>query len=229
MKNLFIFLLYFVLSSNVFADNNQGISYYVKNFYTNSQYGVNGSIQDDTKANNSCGPTSLLFIKSHYAIETNGVCYTYIGNTTETITELKKIYSSISQNFNTTTSLDVLKTYVKNNWGYKTVIRMSSTSGINNNVNNLINYLNNNTLALIVLKPTATVNPVYGWQHIVIVYAYYKKPDSKGNTALSPQNIRDNDEIYFFDPYYGGTNHFKRSEISSVVDLAGFAFLAIGK
>lgn len=231
MKKLMLSIVSFIFFiHSAFAANNQNILYYVDGLYSNAESVKDNLRQQSTLATNSCGPTSLLFIDAHFSIKNTGVKPNYTENIANAQDKLRELYSNINQGYNTTTSLTKLRSIARNNWGWTKVYRMSSASGIDTNVNNLINYINLNIPALVVLDSSYSGNPVsgsHGIDHIVIVYAYQKRQDSNGYGASSPYNNRQNDRIYFYDPYYGGNGYFTRAEIPTAVDLAGFAFLTV--
>ncbi len=221
---------FIVFVQSAIAANNQNILYYVDSFYSNSESVKDNLRQQSTLATNSCGPTSLLFINTHFQIKNNGIKPGFSESIQNAQNKLGELYANINQGYNTTTSLTELRSIARNNWGWTKVFRMSSTSGVDTNVNNLINYLNSNIPVLVVLDSSYSGNPVagaHGIDHIVVVYAYQKRQDSNGYGASSPYNNRQNDRIYFYDPYYGGNGYFLRSEISTAIDLAGFAFLTV--
>lgn len=228
MKSLIVVIsLIVVFSSNVFANNNSGILYYVNGFYQNSESVKKNITQEITGYNEACGPTSLLFIKNHDFKQNYGSCPVFTGSKALAQQELLKMYSFIGLSSNSETTLDNLKYIAKSYWGWKNVIRMSSTTSIYDNTEKLISYLNNNKLALVVLKDSFSGNPVLGFDHIVIIYTYQRLKDSRGYSPTNINNDHLNDKIYFYDPYYGGSGYFKRGEISTAVNLTNFAYLIV--
>lgn len=214
MKMVILLFMVFITVSFGWQDT---YNYFVTNFYSSTARAKPVLIQNVTKYNNSCGPTSLLFINNWVA---GNIPPAFISNVESAKSGLNSLYSYIGQSNNTTTTLDQLKNIDKNKWSWNSVIRMSSTNTISQNVENLINSLSNDRPALIVLKPTFSGNPVIGYSHIVIVYAYHKTPGSAINN-------RGNDDIYFFDPYYGNVSNFKVSQIGIAVELTNFAYLQV--
>ncbi len=231
MKHVVVFIgMLLCLNSIAFGANNQNILFHVNGLYDYSENVKSALRQQATGASNSCGPTSLLFVNSYFSVKNTGIKPIFAENVPNAKSELSSLYSYIGQSYNTITSLNQLRDIAKYKWGWSRVHRMSTSSGINTNVEYLIDYLNNDIPALVVLSSYYSGNPTYGTHgidHIVIVYAYQKRPDNNGNGATSPYNNRQNDRIYFYDPYYGGNGYFTRGEISTAVNLAGFAFLTI--
>jgi len=214
MKKIILMVLLFVSMS--FAGENT-YDYFVTNFATSTTRAKPVLIQSKTGYNNSCGPTSLLFINNWVA---GNVTPVFIKDVASAKLGLNSLYDYIGIINTSTTTFDQLKYVAKNKWRWTKVIRMSSSDSTSTNVENLINSLKNDKLNLIVLKENAIINPVGKFEHIVIVYAYNKTPGSS-------KNNRGNDDIYFFDPYYGGTNKFKVSDISNTVKLTNFAYLQV--
>jgi hypothetical protein len=220
----------FCFNSVSFGANNQNILYYVDGLYGNSESVKSNIRQQSTSASYSCGPTALMFLNNHFSVKNSGINPSFSDTVNSAKSELKGLYSFIGQPYNTTTHLDGLRRIPENRWNWTKVRRMSSTSGVDYNVNQLINYLNDDMPALVVLDSRYPGNPTYGTHgidHIVIIYAYHKQKDANGNGVNSPYNDRMNDRIYFYDPYYGGNGYFKRGEIPDAVNLSGFAFLRV--
>ncbi|MDD5213504.1 MAG: hypothetical protein PHG82_03695 [Candidatus Gracilibacteria bacterium] len=210
-------ILLFIVFVGISFGGQDTYNYFVTNFNSSTTRAKPVLIQNITKYNNSCGPTSLLFINNWVA---GGIPPAFINDVQSAKSGLNSLYSYIGQSYNTTTTLDQLKDIAKNKWSWNWVIRMPSTNTVSQNVENLINSLNNDKPALIVLKPTFSGNPVGNYSHIVVVYAYHKYPGSAINN-------RGNDDIYFFDPYYGEIHNFKVSQIGIAVELTNFAYLQV--
>jgi hypothetical protein len=231
MKKLFLALLmFFAFNTNAFAGNTSDLLYYVTDFYTNSDNVKSTISQSVTKASLACGPTSLLFVNSHFLVKKTGVKPIFTETVANAITELKGLYKYIGYPYNSATDLDRLNTIAKGKLGLLNSRRMDASSGVNFNVGELIRFLKADYPALVVLKSTFPANPTAGTHnidHIVMVYAYQKRQDRFGNVANSPINDRQNDRIYFYDPYYGGNGYFTRGEIPTAVSLTGFAFLKL--
>ena len=227
MRKILIVLGFMVLGAVNLTAATQGVTLsYVSGFHQTFNEVKDRMIQDNTKQNYSCGPTSLLFINNHYASQNSGICPAYTESVESVKDALGRLYAYIGQSDNTITSLDNLKNITRNRWGWDNVVRVSANNTIKQNADNLINYLKNDKLALVVLNPDFKYNKT-GEEHIVIVYAYQKQKDSNGVSASSNDNNRENDRIYFYDPYYGGNGYFKRSEISSATNISGFAYLVV--
>lgn len=229
MKKLVLSLSFIVLiCTNVFAASDKyGILTYVQDFYTYSEAVKFYMIQDETEANNSCGPTSLMFIYNYYMKKRAGLTPDFAKSVPNAIDELESVYDYLGKPYNSYTSLDELKSVAINHYYLTNAKRMSSSSGITKNIGYLINYLNYDMPCLIVLSKYYYDNPVGKFDHIVIVYAYQKLKDSRGNSPTSINNDRQNDRIYYYDPFFGGSHYFVRSEISTAVNLTGFAFLKV--
>ena len=225
-----LLILTLVLSFNTRAEIQNGNIYIVDDLFQNIGGVKNNLKQDATKANYSCGPTSLLMINSHFSKYTTGGYPGFSNSSSDAVDGLKRLYASISQSYNTATSLTDLRSIAKYRWEWNNVRRMSASWGIDYNMDKLIGYLGNDIPAVIVLDKDFSGNPLYGKSnidHIVIVYAYQKLRDENGNSVHSAYNDRQSDKIYFYDPYYGGTGHFTRGEVSQATNLAGFAYLTV--
>lgn len=226
----FLLIMFFCFNSVSFAANNQNILYYVDGLYGNSEMVKEHIRQEKTEAKQACGPTALMFLRNHFLLKNTGIRPTFTNSSPNAISKLEGLYSFIGQPYNAITHLDRLRRIPENKWNYTNVRRMSSASGVDHNVNQLINDLNNDIPALVVLYASYPGNPTYGKHgidHIVIIYAYHKQRDNNGNDVNSPYNDRMNDRIYFYDPYYGGNGYFTRGEIHNAVNLSGFAYLRV--
>jgi hypothetical protein len=233
MKNytvFFVFVLTFFTHLSFAGvnstDPNLQRFFFVTGFFSNSELVKQNLIQNNTGKNNSCGPTSLLFINNHFSIQNSGNPPSFTSNVNSARDALKRLYDFIGQSDNTITHIDTLRQIPEVRWGWTKVFRRSGNSSIDQNVNYLIQDLKSDIPAMVVLKKNTSSNP-FSVDHIVIVYAYQMQPDSYGRTAGDPNNDRKSDRIYFYDPYYGGNKFFTRGEISVHVNLTNFAYLRV--
>ena len=183
-KKVVMFIVSILLISfvNGFAGNNQDLVYFIDGFYTSAEDVDQTISQNNTGANNSCGPTSVMFIDNFYFYE-NGMCPLYTTTTSLAIDELEDIYTYLGLSYNTYTSLDELKNLAKYEYGYDDTKRANSSNSTDTNVDNMIERLKDDNPVLIVLDSNYSNNPVYGYNHIVIIYAYQRRPDDYGHTA----------------------------------------------
>lgn len=207
-----------------------GSVYVVENLYSNfkSSRIQNNVIQLKTGQNYSCGPTSLLILNDHFSMESIGQAPEFTSNTSSAKSALSRLYSYLGQSNNTETSLADLRSIAKYRWSWDNVIRMSASHSVDTNMDKLRKSLREDKPALIVLNASYEKNPVnniMGIDHIVIAYAYQHLRDDNGYSPFDTRNNRQNDRIYFLDPYKGETGYFTRAEASTAVNLAGFAYL----
>ena len=114
---MLILVMFLGLNSVVFGavDPNNNKIFYVSGFYESTQSASN-VLQQRTGANYSCGPTSLLLVKNYYWMKTFGFPANYTVDLISAIMEIENVYSGMGKNYNTTTSTDELKSFVKNVW-----------------------------------------------------------------------------------------------------------------
>lgn len=183
--------------------------------------------QKKTGYNNSCGPTSLLFLNSFFSKKDTGKFPSFTDSLSQSKDAVSRLYQYLGLPTNSITYLNHLKMIAQDKWGWSYVVRMSFNDSISTNMTRLMGYLTNNIPAIVVLSGSHPQNPVGGYDHIVIIYAYQKMKDSNGLAPTNPYNNRLNDRIYFFEPYFGKTGYFLRSEASWAIPVNNFAFLAI--
>ena len=220
------------LVSGLSAGQNNGL-YYVDGFYKSTKSIKSNLIQNNTKLNNSCGPTSLLFAFNHYYYKKYNRSSSMFSSLTKSKYFVKKIYSKISTaSYNTDTTLGELRGVAKSYLNWKSVARKSSNSSFETNRINLIKTLKVNKLALIVLDGDFVRNPVYDengfYRHIVIVYAYQSRRDETGEPATSSSNTHNKDRIYYYAPYYGNVGYVTIQEIhEGALAIVNLAYLQI--
>ena len=230
-KILKLLALITILSTGANADKNKyGSLFYVKNFYANSEHIDQNLKQKATKLSNSCGLTSLLFANSHYSKQRAKKYPSSTSTKQKSKDAVKRLYNYLGLGYSSTVHFDSLRSIVKKKWKWKTVKRRSPYSSIDTNIKTLQKDIEKNRLALVVLDSNFIKNPTknnVAIDHIVIVYAYQKRKDTSGRKIKDPKNNGMNDRIYFYDPYFGKSGYFKKSEIYHHINLTNFSFLAI--
>lgn len=239
-------------SAAAFSANNGKGGYWVADFNPNSWVVQSYLTQSVTGKNNSCGPTSLLFIDNHYIRKSSGSSPTYLlqvgtddpvasnPSTNGTKAAINRLYDYLGQKRNTYTLLDQLKLIAKDKWGYTKTARMSGSatktgpSRLSINMDNLISYMNQDIPVLAILSGNYAKNPVGKYDHIVIIFAYNRRTDEFGRAPLDPANTRNLDTIDWYEPYYGKEGTTLRREVladgsKSAFNIAHFSFLAVGK
>lgn len=214
------------------ANNGVG-GYWVNNIVPNSWAVQNTLMQSVTGANYSCGPTSLLFVSNHYRqLDTaqNSPNMSNIAASRQTLTDMYK-YIGIPYNSSAGTSLDNIKAIARGKFGWTNVARMYGDGSVSvaQNMDKLIDYFDRNIPALGVIRANSAGNPVGGFNHIVVLYAYNKRTDEKGRPPLDPVNTRNLDTIDWYEPYYGRQGTVLRKDVSNKFDMAYFSFLAVGR
>ncbi len=223
-----------------FAANNGVGGYWVDNIVPNAWAVQNTLMQSVTKANYACGPTSLLFASNHYRrLDTgqNSPNMSTITSSTATLVDMykylndRKVYGLVPYNTAKGTDLTQLKDIAVNKFGWTNTSRMYGDGRVSvaTNMDNLINYLNQNIPALGVLKAGYSGNPVGNFNHIVVLWGYTRNKDESGRAVFDPNNTRNNDTIHWYEPYYGKTGTVRRGDWSSSFDMAYFSFLKIGR
>jgi len=194
--------------------------------------------QDATKYNNSCGPTSTLFIYNYYVYKNgNGRKVLFYGSNKQNLINkakyvIRKLYKTMGQNLNTNTkTFDSLIDIGIYRYHFSNVEQRDKHDSLNINLDFLLNDLKDGIPAIISLKGqrngegrykhrTHSTNPVGNWNHIVIVFGYDKKNDYKfGN----------NDIIYYFDPYFGKYHYMTLAELNRVANQDNMDYLRFGK
>jgi hypothetical protein len=229
-------LLTMTLSSTSFAGENfNGGIIYANKFYQSVKSVKNNLIQTKTGLNESCGPTSLSFIANYFYYKKHNKPHSIFSSLRKSKYFIKKIYSNISTaGYNKVTSLDELKGVVKSYFGWKFpgTRRRNSGDQFDTNRKYLIEALRSDKVALIVLDGDYKSSPVYKegeyFRHIVIVYAYRHRRDENNNSPLSTSNTHNNDQIYYFDPYFGKVHSITVKEIKNgALDLVNLAYLQL--
>lgn len=218
-----LFVASFLFTTHANAGYDRGL-FIVNGFYNTAQYAKWNLRQYTTGYNYSCGPTSVAFIEKYLKGPVN-----FTTSVSSSRNKIQESYRMIRRPLNVETNFNQLKALMNNISGYRG-FRRSASDGIDRNMNYLISDLYWNRPALMVLKSSWSGNPTYGTHridHIVIMYAYQQRSDEYGNSAFSSRNTRNNDRIYFYDPYYGRVGSFSRGEASNVTNLSGFAYLTV--
>ena len=238
MRKLIVVLAVLVglVSSGLAAENSYGNVIYANNFYISAKVIKNKLIQQKTGLNNSCGPTSLAFALNYFYYKKHNKPAPIFSSINGSKYLIKKIYEHISTaGFNDTTSLDELKSVARKffKWKFPGTKRLDSNDLFEINRKNLIETLKSDKLALIVLDGFYEKSPVYEegeyYRHIVIVYAYVHRKDEFNRPALHSKNTHNNDQLYYFDPYYGKTHFITIKEIkNNALDLVNLAYLQLG-
>jgi hypothetical protein len=189
MKKVAFFLLW-LFSTCVFSATSGNIVY-VDGFESSVDKASN-LLQINTGINNSCGPTSALFVKNYFYIRQFKTSPSYVVDILSAIREVKVVYTQMGKAYNTTVLTDELKTLASVKWGWATAVKASGSNTISDNLLTMITRLKENYPVILSLKGSYPYNPVYPYAHIVIFYKY------DGNTK----------RLYYFDPYYGRHNTF---------------------
>ena len=235
-KILGVVLLIMVLVSSINAGQNfNGGIIYANKFYQSAKSIKNNLIQTKTGLNNSCGPTSLSFVANYFYYKKHNKPHSIFSSLRKSKYFVKKIYDNIpTAGYNEITSLNELKGVVKNYFGWKFpgTRRRKSGDQFNTNRKYLIEALRSDKIALIVLDGDYTKSPVYEkgeyFRHIVIVYAYRHRRDENNKSPLSNSNTHNNDQIYYFDPYFGKVHSITVKEIKNgALDLVNLAYLQL--
>ena len=245
MRKIFAIVILVLGFSGAWAENYRGQLFYVKGFYPSTKKVKDNLLQKNTRYNNACGITSLLFVNNYISYRANGIVPTFLETKSGAISALNRLYDYLGKSHNSIASFYDLKKIAKNRWRWNHVKRRPAnnactiqqnnkglTDSISCNIDNLILDLKNDMLALVVLDSSFPRNPTrnnYSIDHIVIAYAYQKRKGEDGLPASSNDPNRDNsnDRIYFYDPYYGKVNYFKVSEIPQYINLTGFSYLRV--
>lgn len=219
-----------------FAANNGVGGYWVHNIVPNAQAVQNTLMQNVTRANYSCGPTSLLFVSNHFRRLDTGQNSPNMSTVDASKRTLTDLYSYLGVPYNTSagTSLDQIKSIARNKFAWRNVARMSASNTVAQNMDNLVGYMNQNIPVLAVLRGGYAGNPAKPYDHIVIIFAYNRRTDEYGRTPLDTNNTRNLDTIDWYEPYYGRQGTVLRREVTSsgttsAFNMANFAFLATGR
>jgi hypothetical protein len=199
MLRLFLFLIV-MFSSNVFsASNATNTIVWVNSFETMATTAASmGFNQASTGLNNSCGVFSLDHVVSYHEIYKKGASFVSRYSHPTFVNRIKSIYTGMGVPYNSFTSTDQLKNYV-NSYGifYKAVKAGDNTA---TNLSNMKNWLKQDFPVIIALEGNFYNNPVYPFEHIVVLYKY--------DTVAK--------KIWFFDPYYGGTQYINADSIANI-------------
>jgi len=238
-KKLIIMLAMLVslISGANAAEFNNGYLVYADKFIDSVKPIKNTLIQNATKYNNSCGPTSLAFAFNYYYYKKKGKVVDLFKDTRKSrivLDRMYKVLSSTDKNFDVTLNeLKVIaKEYLKFRGSPHTYRRYSGYS-FEKNRQKLVETIKNDKLAFIAFaEGDYDKNPVSPYGHIVIAYAYLHKKDDDGHNALDSKNNHENDRIYFFDPYFGysGGKYYVtvgEAKYNNVLDLVNLAYLQV--
>jgi len=229
-------ILTMVIVSGIFAGENfNGGIIYADKFYQSVNSVKNNLIQNNTKLNEACGPTSLSFVANYFYYKKHGESASIFSSVKKSKYFIKNIYNNISTaGYNTVTSLDELKGAVKRyfKWKFPGTRRRDSGDQFDTNRKYLIEALRSDKIALVVLDGYYKKSPVYKageyYSHIVMIYAYRHRKDENGNKPLSSSNSHNNDQMYYFDPYFGKVHSITVKEIKNgALDLVNLAYLQL--
>jgi hypothetical protein len=199
MKKIILAIAFLLLISGAAIADTSGSTFYVKDFYKISKSAISLR-QNQTGANYSCGPTSLLFVKNYYWYKNFGSNSWEGRYTHDAINSIASIYEiTLKKPYNSTTTTDQLKRAAKK-WYWESA-KASGRNSISKNLNYMKGKFKKNQPVILALEPDYDKNPLPGYAHIVVFYKY------NGNT----------NKLYYFDPYYGGSHTIKVSEISSAI------------
>lgn len=205
-KVLFGFLL--LISSSVFSAS-VGTVTYVNGFY-GSAIKSTALFQSITGANNSCGPTSALLVSNYYYNKIFKTPYTYTTDLILARKQLATTYSKLGLTYNSTTSTSQLKSMAINKWGWATGV-IAPAGDINANFLAMVSRFSEDNPVIVALNADYSRNPLKGWKHIVVLYAYDSYTDS----------------VYAFDPYYGQVFYIPKTELSSAIQGGSLSYLRI--
>lgn len=222
-----------VISFSSFAANNGIGGYWVDNIVPNSWAVQNTLMQSVTGYNYSCGPTALLFVSNHYARKATGQNSPNMSTIAASKNTIASIYTFIGVPLNSSsgTSIDQMKLVARNKFGWANAIRMDGTgaTSVAQNMENLINYLNQDIPAMAVLKAGYVNNPVGNFDHIILLTAYNRRTDEYGRAPLDAGNTRNLDTIDWYEPYYGKQGTVLRKDWSSAFGMSYFSFVKLGR
>lgn len=227
-----------VSSVSVFsAVTPDGKRFYVDNIIPNFQAVQDNLLQWKTGYNNSCGPTSLLFVSNHYVRNATGQNSPNMSSVAASQKTLKEVvYPGMGLAPNSYTSLDQLSSFAKNKLGWTNVRRMADANGTTANINNLLASLQGNHPALVVLNKNYSGYPLPGTRvdHIVVLFAYNKQTDEYGRAWNHAQNTRNMDLIEYYEPYYGYMRTVPRKDVylgttSRAFNVSNFSYLQVGR
>ncbi len=211
-----------------------GREYFVTNLDANLR-AVQGSLtQSATGFNNSCGPTSLLFVSNHYVRNSTGKNSPNMATVSASQTTLRSVYSYLGLTSNSITDLDQIKAVARGKFGWANVARMNGSATVGQNMDNFMSYLIRDTPSLAVIRKGYGGNPIPGYDHIVVLTAYKKQTDEGGRAWNDKKNTRNLDTISYYEPFYGRTGTILRRDVTSggsagAFNMANFAFLALGR
>lgn len=221
-----------------FGANNGIGGYWVHNLIPNVQAVQGTLMQSVTGANYSCGPTSLLFVSNHYRrIDTgqNSPNMSTVAASKSTLVDMYSFlnakYGDMPYNTRKGTEFFHLRYLARDKLGWTNTSRMFGDGTVTpeQNMDNLINFLNQNIPALGVLKGGSAGNPAGSYNHIVVLWGYTRNKDELGRAVFDPNNNRKNDTIHWYDPYYGKMGTVRRGDWSTSFDMAHFSFLKVGR
>lgn len=221
------------LSFSTVAANNGVGGYWVNNIIPNMQGVQTTLMQSATGLNYSCGPTSLLFVSNHHRRVLGGGNSPNMSTIPASKATIADIYTFIGvpNNSSNGTKLEQMRDVARNKFGWTQVARMDGTGGtsVTQNMDNLINYLNQDIPAMGVLKAGYPDNPVGNFDHIVVLWGYTRNKDEFGRAVFDPGNTRKNDTIHWYDPYYGRMGTVRRGDWSTSFNMSYFSFLKVGR
>jgi len=229
-------ILMLVMVSGIFAGENfNGGIIYADKFYQSVNSVKNNLMQSKTKLNEACGPTSLSFVANYFYYKKHNKSAPIFSSVKKSKYFIKKIYDNIpTSEYNNVTSLDELKSVVKRyfKWKFPGTRRRDSNDQFETNRKYLVDALRSDKIALIVLDGYYKNSPVYDeddyFNHIVMVYAYRHRKDENGNKPLSSKNSHNNDQMYYFDPYFGKVHSITVKEIKNgALDIINLGYLQL--
>lgn len=237
LKNILgaVLLMLVMVSGASAGQNFNGGIIYADKFYQSVNDVKNNLMQSKTGLNEACGPTSLSFVANYFYYKKHNKSASIFSSVNKSKYFIKKIYDNISGvGYNQITSLDELKSVVKRyfKWKFPGTRRRDSNDQFNTNRKYLIEALRSDKVALIVLDGFYKKSPVYKegeyFNHIVIVYAYRHRKDENNNKPLSTSNTHNNDQMYYFDPYFGKVHSITVKEIKNgALDLVNLGYLQL--